>query len=83
MTVEPGEMERLGETDVFGDLLLRLVRLAGWEVDERPLLGGGVLLIATGFGTAVAAADDTYAGASHALLDRVMALKKWRDKAAA
>jgi hypothetical protein len=75
-------VERLGETVEFGRVLVELLVAAGWRVDERPLLGG-VLLIATGHGTAEQAFDDEYGGAAGALFERCMALKVWRQRWAA
>lgn len=72
------ELERLGETEEWKSQLVRLIELAGWKVTERTLFGGGVLLIAIGFGTSVAAAGEVYAEAAGVLFERVMALKKWR-----
>ena len=43
----PHDLERLGETAEFRSLLLRLLALAGWQVDVRPMLGGGVIVIAS------------------------------------
>ena len=76
-------MERLGGTVEFGRALQSLLEAAGWTISERPLLGGGVLLIASGHGTSVEACADEYAGAIGALFERVMALKVWRQKRAA
>lgn len=74
-------MQRLGETVEFGRVLVGLLEKAGWQVEERPSLGGGVMLIAIGHGTSVRACDDEYAGAAGALFERVMALKRWRRAA--
>lgn len=38
---EPWEIPRLGETTEFGSLLIRVLTLQGWRLDERPALGGG------------------------------------------
>ena len=74
-------MERLGETVAFGDALIGLLNAAGWTIEERPMLGGGVMLIAIGHGTSVAASADDRAAAVGALFERVMALRKWRQAA--
>lgn len=42
----PHDIPRLGESAEFRSLLLRLVELSGWTVEERPAFGGGVLVIA-------------------------------------
>ena len=78
-----GELEHLGESAGFGSVLIALLEAAGWTVYERPAFGGGVLLTAVGHGTSVGAAAMTKGEASFVLFERVMALKKWRDKAAA
>lgn len=75
-------MERLGETVEFGHVLVGLLERADWDVTERPLLGG-VLLIAVGHGTAVQALGDDYAEAAGALFERALALKTWRRRLAA
>lgn len=41
-----GELERLGQSDVWGETLLWVLRRAGWTVIVRPALGGGHLVIA-------------------------------------
>lgn len=74
-------MERLGESVEFGGVLVGLLEQLGWDVVERPLLGG-VLLIATGHGCHQQAFDDTYAGAAYALFHRVMEMRVWRRPSA-
>ncbi len=74
-------LERLGQSDEWGHLLIGLLERAGWEVVRRPWLGDGVLLIATGHGTSVSAAGDTLPSAAAPLFERVMALKRWRSAA--
>lgn len=72
-------LERLGDSDSWGQLLIGLLENAGWEVTRRSVIGDGVLLIATGHGTSVSAAGDTLAAAAAPLFERVMALRLWRE----
>lgn len=45
---ELGPLQRLGESAEYGELLIRLLELAGWKVHRRRAFAGdGVLLIAT------------------------------------
>lgn len=74
-------MERLGESVEWGELLVSLLEQAGWEIERRPLIGDGVILIATGHGTSVSAAGDTFTGAAAPLFERAMALKTWQRAA--
>lgn len=64
------ELERLGATGEWGDLLVRLLRLQGWTVVRRPRLGGGVLLIAARGNLHAGGAGDSMAEASIALFER-------------
>lgn len=74
-------LERLGESDEWGHVLVGLLEQAGWEVTQRLLIGDGVLLVAAGHGTSVSAAGDTYAAAAAPLFERLMSLKRWRSVA--
>jgi hypothetical protein len=56
-----GSIERLGETTEFRSLLLKLLRLQGWTVDERPAFGGGWLVIASKNGVEVCRKGDSLA----------------------
>jgi hypothetical protein len=73
---DPGEIAPLGRTQEWGGLLLRLLELAGWTVTRRHL-AGAVILTATGHGTSVSAAADTYQEAAFAVFERAMALRRW------
>lgn len=42
-----GELERIGDSDWFGWMLLELLERNGWTIVQRPALGSGLLLIAT------------------------------------
>lgn len=58
----PHDIPRLGETPEFGSLLLRLLKLGGWEVDELPAFAGdGVIVIARRRGRVVQLAGATLA----------------------
>lgn len=47
MTEHAGELERLGETQEWGELMLHLLQLQGWTVTVRPLFSNsGVLVLA-------------------------------------
>ena len=72
-------LERLGDSEAWGQVLLGLLEQAGWEVTRRSVLGDGVLLMATGHGTSVSAAGDTLAAAAIPVFERVMALRRWRQ----
>lgn len=74
-------LERLGQTQEWGQVLVGLLEQAGWEITESGLVDGGVVLTATGHGTSVSAAGDTYAAAAAPLFERAMALRRWRSVA--
>jgi hypothetical protein len=74
-------LERLGQTQEWGEVLVGLLEQAGWRITQRELIDGGVVLTATGCGTSVSAAGDTSAAAAAPLFERVMALKRWRTAA--
>ncbi len=59
--------QRLGETYEWGEMLLRLVELAGWKVERATGFGGGVLLFARNRGREVTLRRDTFAEAALAL----------------
>lgn len=42
-----GELERIGDSDWFGWMLLELLERHGWRIVQRPALGSGLLVIAT------------------------------------
>jgi hypothetical protein len=69
-------MERLGESIEWGELQLRLLELAGWTIERRPTIGGGVLVFASKAGATVSAAGDTLAEASSALFQRALACRQ-------
>lgn len=71
-------LERLGDSDEWGYVLLELLEQAGWTITRRSAIAEGVLLIATGHGTSVSAAGETVAAAAGPLFERVMAGRRWR-----
>lgn len=75
------ELERLGETVEWGDLLIRLLRLQGWTVVRRPLIGGGVLLIAGRGNVRAGACALTEAEASVELFARAASSRSWVNAA--
>jgi hypothetical protein len=57
-------MQRIGETHEWGSALLRLCELRGWTIEQRPALGGGVIVIACRAGRVVQHAGETVADAA-------------------
>jgi hypothetical protein len=59
------ELERLGDSDGWGETLIFLLRHAGWTVAVRPGLGGGRLVIATRRGVEIRHQADRLAAAAY------------------
>lgn len=65
-------LERLGDTHDWGAALLRLCELRGWTIDERPRLGGGVIVIACRDGCVIERAGATTADVAAPIFEEAM-----------
>jgi hypothetical protein len=69
-------LERLGDSDAFGEQLVRLLEIAGWEVERtRAFAGEGLLVIARKGPFELKATGPTLAAAIPDVFEKAMQLR--------
>lgn len=60
-----GELERLGESGAFGEMLLEVLQRQGWTIARRPAFGGAVIVFASNDETSLVAHAPSLVDAAH------------------
>lgn len=62
-------LERLGESDAWGETMLWVLERDGWSVTRRPSLGEGSLVIASCGNVSIRVMHESFVGAARIVLD--------------